>query len=236
MTSLVRVLVATVLLLAAVPASADPVRQAEAELRASYSDYRLALLRTNQNDPAGSLLAIDAFNQSWSRIVAGWRQAPPQFASDAMLADTLRAVAERVAKARSETAQGLLPQAHETLEEVRELVAGLRARNGVVSFSEPLNAYHHQMEVVLNEPYDGLSSAGLRRLGDDAAVLLYLAKRLLAAPALNEDKAERDRLIAPVIAASEALRRAVSLGEPEAVKQVLRTIKPPFARLFVRFG
>jgi hypothetical protein len=34
MTSLVRVLVATVLLLAAVPASADPVRQAEAELRA----------------------------------------------------------------------------------------------------------------------------------------------------------------------------------------------------------
>ena len=224
-------------LLAAAPAAeATTMRQAEAAIAAAYADYRMALMRSNQNDRAGTAAAIDAFAAAWARLAEAWRSAPPpQYAEDPNFPATVAAVARIAAEARARAATDVAT-AHEILEGIRAELGALRARNGVIVFSDHIDAYHELMEHVVGRTYGGLDAEGMQALRDDAAVLLHLARRLGENRPASADRAAFEALFVPVRASAEALLAAVRAGDREAIARARAGLKPPFSRLFLRFG
>jgi hypothetical protein len=216
--------------LAAGAARALPFRDAEAAVATAYADYRRALFATNQGDRGASEQALLRFGAKWQALAAEWRAAPPpQYAEDAALGATLDAVARIAERALAETRRGALPEAHETLEAIRDALGELRARNGVTGFSDRMNAYHARMEELLELPPEGLA-----RLRVEAAVLAYLAGDL--APPPREADAGFAPALEAVRASVAALQAALEAGEPAAIRAALAGLKPPYARLFLRYG
>jgi hypothetical protein len=223
------------LLLAAGSVQALGLREAEAQVAAAYADYRAALFQTNQRNRAATESALDSFAAKWQALATAWRlEPPPQYAADPALAETLDAVARVAVAAREATARSQLAEAHEILEEIRDLLAALRARNGVVVFSDRMNAYHALMEKVIEAEYGG--AAGLAALRDDVAVLLHLARDLAANRPHNVDAAAFDTALRAVLGSVEALHRAAAAGDAAAIGAAREALKAPYSRMFLRFG
>ncbi|MGL5735146.1 MAG: hypothetical protein ACRCYS_09810 [Beijerinckiaceae bacterium] len=231
-----RVLVATAALAISTAAFSGPFRDAEAQIATAYADYRAALMKTNQKDQPGSEAALQAFRSKWTALVTAWRAVPPpQYADDADLARTLDAVSKAADDADVSLRAGNIAKSHDQLEVIRDALTDLRARNGVASFSDRMNAYHAHMEHVVSGAYDNFSPAGLIALREDAAVLAYLARDITSAP-MRGDRAAFDEQARAVAASVDALRQALAAGDIEAVKKARAAIKPAYSRMFGRFG
>lgn len=127
-----------------------------------------------------------------------------------------------------------MPEAHETLENVREAVSGLNARNGLIAFSDRMNDYHAQLEKALGADY---SAEGAARAGADAAVLSYLAAQLKAkAPAALAGDPEFAKAVDSIAASVDALAKAALSGDVAAIKAAQSGLKKPYAMAFVKFG
>lgn len=237
----VRMLAIALLLSAAAMAGAAAVpshhADAEAAVRAAYADYRTALFMTNQKDVKASVAAIGAFREKWAALASAWRRTPPpQYAADPLLAKTLTTVATINDEAGRIAAAGDLAKAHEVLEAIRDEIGALRARNGVTSFSDRMNAYHEQMERILLDGYDGFSPAGLPRLRDDSAVLAYLAESLDRAKSNLPPDPALDAAIGAVVESVRNLRSALLQGDLARIREAVPALKAPYSKAFLRFG
>jgi hypothetical protein len=220
--------------LAATPVlAADPLTDA---IERIYPDYRTALFRTNTGPPEAALTAIRATRTAWQGLSARFSQPLPRpYATEEGWPALSTRVAILLGEAEAATLAGRLPAAHEALEEIRDLLGTLRARNGVFTFSDAMNAYHEEMEraVPLAIETDD-KTAELREL---AGVLLYLAGRLqAAAPAALKGDADFAALDGANRAAAETFRTAVRGGDPAAIRWAAQNLRPAYSRLFLRFG
>lgn len=219
-------------------ASAGSFAGFEKSLAAAYAPYRAALFQTNQKDRAGTEKSLQAFAAQWTGLMAIYRKAPPpQYADDPKWPDTVTAIERTIDGAMAETAKGDLAKAHDVLEDIRVQLGDLRARNGVVVFSDRMDAYHEKMEETLAAKYNGFDAAGLGAVRENAAVLVYLGEQLErhAPPAYRNDEAFKEGLAALVVSV-KALQEAARAGDKPAVEKALKGLKPPYARVFVRFG
>lgn len=228
---------AALLILPAV-ASAGPFADFEKSLASAYAPYRAALFQTNQKDKDGTERSLQALEAQWSGLMAIYRNAPPpQYAGDPKWRDTIAAVERIIAAAKAETAKGELVKAHDVLEGIREQLGDLRARNGVIVFSDRMDAYHEKMEETLAAKYNGFDAAGLGAVRENAAVLAYLGAQLErhAPPAYRDVESFKDGLAA-LIASVKVLQEAARAGDKPALEKALKGLKPPYAKVFVRFG
>lgn len=213
-------------------ALANSFRQAERQVETAYADYRAALYQTNQRDVAATERAISSFRAKWSALVADWRATPPpQYADDPMLVETLGTVARLAEQSAGQAALGDLAGSHETLEGIRDALGELRARNGVIAFSDRMNAYHELMEHVIGHAYDTPAA-----LAEDAAVLGFLAGQIGANRPSSADSAAFEAAFGALKASVDALRQAVRSGDAPRIEQARRALKGPYSRLFLRFG
>lgn len=222
--------------LLATAAHAGPVADYERALAGAYAPYRAALMQTNQKDKPGTEASLAKFEMAWGQLMAKYRSAPPpQYADDPKWAETIAGIEAIIVKAKAEANKGDLAAAHDTLEAVRERLGELRARNGVVTFSDRMDAYHHHMEVVLIGKYEG--AEGIGRLREGAAVLAHLAGLVEQhAPAgLATDGAFKEMLTA-LTGSAKALLEAARSGDREAITAAMKALKPAYARMFVRYG
>ena len=208
-------------------------------MQAAYVPYRAALFRTNAKAQAEAEQAIAAARSQWQAVARRFGPGPtPPYDRDPGFGATLKQVDDIYAKAEAQIAARQLAEAHETLEQARDLVADLRRRNGVVTYSDHMNAYHEQMEHVLKEGARGLAQpGGWLELAAQAGALDYLAKRLRSeAPAAMVQDPDFKPLLDGVLGSVAALRAAVVPQDEGAVRQVLGKLKEPYSRLFIRFG
>jgi hypothetical protein len=219
-------------------AFAGPIADYETALRAAYADYRNALFATNTKNRDGSDKTMAALDAKWSALVGKYRASPPpHYSEDAKWVASLDQVSGVLARAKAEIAKGDLAEAHETLESVRERLGELRARNGLIAYSDRIDTFHHFMEQVLTKPYGGLTGAGLTELVEDAAVLALLGNELKKSPPADAAQApEFAPLLGAVLGAVGELQTAARAGNVEAIKAARGKIKPAFAKLFVKFG
>ncbi len=226
------------LLALVLPVFAGPIADYETALRAAYADYRNALFATNTKNRDGSDRTMAALDAKWSALVAKYRASPPpHYSEDAKWAASLDQVSGVLARAKAEIAKGELDVAHETLESVRERLGELRARNGLIAYSDRIDAFHHFMESVLTKPYGGLTGAGLTELVEDVAVLALLGNELKKSPPADAVQSpEFVPLLAAVLGAVGELQTAARAGNADAIKAARGKIKPAFAKLFVKFG
>jgi soluble cytochrome b562 len=219
------------------PSLAGPVAEFETALRTAYADYRAALFHTNSKNAEASVKAIAAFDEKWSALSTKYASPPPQYADDAKWSETFAKVKFIVDHAEVVAAKGDLADAHEMLEEVRDVIEALHLRNGIIGFSERMNAFHHQMEEVLTKKYDGLTPAGLGALREDMAVLAYFAAELKKfPPAEAAGNAEFANGLEAVIDSVAAVQAAARAGDPARAKEALAKVKPAYAKLFLKFG
>lgn len=223
--------------LCALPAlAADAVTDA---MQKAYSPYRVALFKTNSNSPSEARQAIDQARLSWNRLSQEFgAKAPAPYDRDVKFVASLAAVSKIYDKAAVEIGQNQLGQAHETLEEARDVMAELRRRNGVIVFSDHMNAYHAQMEAVLS---DGArlsdTSLGLLELIAQTGALEYLAKQLVSqAPSELASNAEFKPLLDAVQRSVLDLRAALFTQDKDKVKEALGKVKSPYSKLFLKFG
>ena len=129
-------------------------------------------------------------------------------------------------------------EAHETLEDVREIMADLRRRNQVVVFSDHMNAYHAEMEHFLDDGEKILASkSGLMELTAKAGVLDYLAQRLKSeAPASLVQNEEFITLLKAVGKSVADLKAALFAQDVARVKEAIGKLKQPYSRMFIKFG
>lgn len=217
-------------------AAADAVTDA---MQSAYAPYRAALFRTNGKSQADAQQAMAQAQQAWNGIAERFAVKPPApYDRDLEFASTLSKVSAVYDKATGEINVGKLPEAHETLEAVRDLMAGLRQRNGVVVFSDPMNAYHAEMEHLLIEgPKILAGPQGLQLVTAQAGVLEYLAKQLRAqAPATLLQSAEFSALLKDVEDSVQNVKKAAIGQDVTAIKDAMSKVKAPYSKLFLKFG
>ena len=217
-------------------AMAGPVQDFEASMRQAYGDYRAALFTTSAGDAQKATGAINGFKAKWSALAEANMTPPPQYADDAEYAATLTKVAEIVDDAGSQVGEGKLAEAHETLEAIRDQIGALHERNGIIGFSDRMNAYHAKMEDVLARDYTGFDAAGMGLLREDAAVLDYLAGQIASHPPAEASDPVFGELLSGMQASVAALMAAVRDGDSEAAAKAVGGLKVPYSKLFVKFG
>ena len=208
-------------------------------MQQAYAPYRAALFRTNSGDQAASAQAVAQARQAWTAVRERFAAAAPApYDRDPGFAATLAEVDAVYVHAVRQVAGGGLAEAHDTLEAIRDLLADLRRRNNIVVFSDAMNAYHAQMELVLQRAPAWLARPGdLPDLTAATGALAYLARRLAddAPPAWREDPAFQSGLQA-VQASVHALLTAVTAGDAAAARAALGQLKKPYSQLFLKFG
>jgi hypothetical protein len=219
-------------------ASAGPIADFNAALRDAYAGYRSALAVTNTPNREGSEKAVAVFQSKWSAFAATYRNSPPpHFAEDAAWAETLDAVGAIVARASAEVAKGDVAAAHLTFEAVRDRLGELRARNGVIAYSDRIDFFHHTMEEVVSKPYGGFSAAGIIALIEDVAVLVHLGEELKKLPPPDASKAaDFAPTLTALLDAVRDLQAAARAGDADKIKAARAKVKPAFGKLFVKFG
>ena len=229
---------AFVLSLGLAPALAGPVADFETAYDVAYANYRGALFATNSGDAAKSVAALAQFDSTWTGLMTQYRASPPpQYEADPFWDQTMQEVTDLLDRARTEAAAGDLPVAHETLEGIRESLGSLHARNAVETFSDRMNAYHAEMEVILGIDTSGMGSAVKQSLLEHSAVLAYLAADVLdAPPAAAIDNAEFAALAAAMQASVDKFVSAARSGDEAALLAAVGGLKVPYSKLFLKFG
>jgi hypothetical protein len=124
------------------------------------------------------------------------------------------------------------------LERVRDLLATLRQRSGVVMYSDAMDAHHEAMEAVLTKGSQRMSEPqrGMHLMAQ-VGVLDHLAERLrtLAPADWQADAAFNSGRLA-VSDSVAALRGAVLAQDVAAVAKAIAGLKGPYSRLFLKFG
>lgn len=217
-------------------AMAGPFTDFERALVQAYAPYRAALFQTNQKERAASEKSLAAFEAAWTKLMEAHRGAPPpQYSDDPKWGETVTTIDRLIATSKAEIAKGELAKAHDTLEGIRDQLGELRIRNGLMTLSDRIDAYHEKMEHVLSAKYAGAEGTGALR--EDAAVLQYMVGAIEKhAPSGLKSNAEFRELLAALVAATNALQNAARLGDAPAIEKALKGLKPAYARLFVKFG
>lgn len=208
-------------------------------MQAAYAPYRVALFRTNGGDVAASTQAVAQARQAWAGVRTHFGAAPPApYDRDATVGATLAEVDAIYGRAADEVAAGRLTEAHDTLEAIRDRLADLRHRNQVAVFSDAMNAYHAQMEHLLQQGPAWLGQPqGLARLTAAAGALEYLARRLEPeAPAALKSDATFTGGLRAVQQSVQALMAALTEGDTAAARTALGQLKKPYSQLFLKFG
>lgn len=225
-------------MLLASPSIGGEVQEFEKALRGTYADYRNALFMTNSSKQVESTEAILAFDLGWKTLSKKWQlNPPPQYVEDKNWNRTFSEVSVTIRKASSEISANKLPEAHTTLEAVRESVGNLHQRNNITSFSDRLNAYHLVMEQILTSNMTKLDSAGLQTLHEQSAVLKYLANETMSHPPSEaKGDAQFSKLSQSLTASVETMLQAVRTRDPKVIKNAAGQLKPAFSKLFLKFG
>lgn len=222
--------------LAASAQAADLVTDA---VQAAYAPYRVALFSTNGKSQPDAKAAISQAQQAWKGVVDSYGKQPPApYDRDTEFAASLAQVKAVYDKAAAEIEAGKLPEAHETLEKARDVLAELRKRNGVVVFSDLMNAYHAEMELLLDAGPKLLgASQGVVQLTAQAGVMDYLVRQLRSkAPASLLQSAEFNTLLQAVESSVAAFKAAAMAQDPAALKDAMGKVKAPYSKLFLKFG
>lgn len=220
------------------PVLAGPVTDFEAAYNTAYASYRTALFATNTGDAARSAAVLGQLDSNWAGLMAQYRTSPPpQYQDDPMWDQTMAEVTAILGTATAEVAAGDLPAAHDTLEGVRDALGALHARNNVETFSDRMNAYHAEMEVVLAIDLTNLDATTRQGLLEHSAVLAYLATDVLSAPpAAATENADYAPLAAAMQASIDQFVAAARGSDDAALRTAIGALKAPYSRLFLFFG
>lgn len=227
---------AVVLSFGAFAHAADPVTDL---MQAANAPYRMALYKTNGKSQDEAQQAVLQAQQMWGKLATefGAKPAAP-YDRDPAFAGSVAEVGKVYDQALKEVGAGQLSAAHNTLERVRDVMADMRQRNNVVVFSDHMNAYHSQMELIQVHGGETLAQPkGALLLTAQTGALSHLAKQLeVQAPAALKKNEEFNQLLKAVNQSVGTLEAALLNQDMAAAKEAAGKLKGPYSKLFAKFG
>jgi hypothetical protein len=216
--------------------AADPVTDL---MQAANAPYRMALYKTNGKAVDEAQQAVVQAQQTWGKLSTQFGAKPSApYDRDPAFAASVAEVSKVYDQALLEVNAGQLSTAHNTLERVRDIMADMRQRNNVVVFSDHMNAYHSQMEVIQVHGGETLAQPkGALLLTAQTGALSYLAKQLeVQAPAELTKNDEFNQLLKAVQQSVGNLEAALLNQDMAAAKEASGKLKGPYSKLFAKFG
>jgi len=224
---------AALALIVALPARAGEIADFNAQFANAWGQYRDALIHSvpDHADATATREALSAFTSAWRGLELRWSaHPPPQYGEDADFAPELAAIGDVARHAARQTQVNDIEQTHITLQQVRALLADMRRKNGLETYTDQMDAFDEKLAETAD---DGLDQPELTHdqsitLTEQVAVLMFLAERLekRAPSGLTDDEhfltqvegiasqlrglwvAVQDGQRAPIIAALSDLRRS----------------------------
>lgn len=216
--------------------AADPVTEM---MQLANAPYRMALFKTNGKVQEEAQAAVQQAQAAWSKFASQFSAKPAApYERDAGFAASVVEVSQVYAQAIQQVNTGQLAQAHNTLERVRDVMADMRQRNGVVVYSDHMNAYHAQMEKIVVHGGETLAQPkGMLLMTARVGALSYLASQLdVQASADLKKNEEFNALLKAVNQSVLGLEAALLNQDMTAAKEAASKLKGPYSKLFAKFG
>jgi hypothetical protein len=225
----------------AIEAHASALSRYNEAVARAYDHYRSGLFYVQTGNPAVAGFEIAKAVAVWKEAVIPFAAAPPDaFSDDEAFGRDLQDIFRRLHEADALLAAGDGDGAEAQLTPVRTLLADLRHRNGVIVFSDRVDAANAAMDrlwVYRHAPPDWSDDGAVSALLADAAVTLYHYRRLESdAPAALAANPEFQRIVTGAVASLEALWVEILAGNEEMVISYLRELRSFDRILWLQFG
>ena len=207
----------------------------------AYAPYRDAVSYLRTENVALAAFELDDAVAKWREVTDRFAEAAPDaFADDPSWTSTLRGIGTRLDDGLTAIDAGDEKTALQTLAPIRGELADLRARNGVMVFSDRVNEVTAAMDalwVYFSATPDLASAEVTRDITAKMAVLAYTVERSReqASTALREDETFL-RLIDGLAKGPARIARALDERDPYRLNVILGELRSFERILFLRFG
>jgi hypothetical protein len=184
---------------------------------------------------------LDAVAPAWKTFVTNYADNPPEiYAADEKWRAALENVTANLGRARNATANGDVAAARRAVNVMRNELADLRRRNGVVVFEDcvaEMREAFGRLFVYRRKPPDFESPEQVKKVKAAAAVAEYVYRRCYeSAPAVYRGDDMFERLFAQSFKDFKLLSPAIARGSTREFVDFLRQIYSYEDLIFVRFG
>lgn len=214
----------------------------ESQFSDAWTHCRDALYQSAPDyaDREATAEALRAFAAAWTELTDRWAaKPPPQYSEDADFGQELKAIGELAMQARGQTRHGQLDQAHQTLAQIRALLAEMRRKNGVTRYTDQLDAFDEKLAETADDDLDqsDLTPTQFVELCEQVGVLGYLAERLQkrTPAALTTDDAFLD-MVDGLARQVQGLKAAVLSGRRAPIEAALSDLRRSFDRIYLLYG
>ena len=203
----------------------------------------LALTRAEKLKP--SKKAMKLLKENWGAFKAKYYEANP---NDPHWKADFNKVDQKIMEAAKTVKSGKnLMDAHESLEEIRYIFLGLRKRNGINYYIDPLSEFHVFMEVIVhtadeNDP-DTLTDSDKGTIREQYDQASNIWKRIRTSEfdrdlyGFNDEKmAQMKKLLEMESEALNRLGKALDHDHNALIIETAKEIKPNYAKLYKLFG
>lgn len=222
-------------------ATADTLQDFIEAKQDTYRYYRSAwfYLRTGNVDLAA--LELSFFMRGWDEIQSRFSEAPPgPFADDPLWREGLAEIGAMAVDGMTALESADVEVAKASLKDIPRVMADIRERNGVVTFSDAVDALTRAMESLWqyrSEPPNFNDQATVTNLGDGVARLRAAFDRLRdEAPDEVAFDDQFMRLVNDSNAALDRLQDAVESRDQIALVNALRELRSFERLLWLNFG
>jgi hypothetical protein len=207
----------------------------------AYAPYRGAMSYLHTGNAGLAALALDAMAARWAGLCDRFRDQPPAaFAKDPAWRASLDAVTDRIEIAGAKLEAGDAAGAATTLAPIRAALGELRRRNGVVTFSDRIDAFSAAMEtmwVYRRNPPDMADPPTIAALAEQARTLRRALVDVAAdPPAKIADDLQFLRLIDGALGSAATIDRAIEARDQALLIGALREIRSSEQLLWMNFG
>lgn len=188
----------------------------------AYVHYREAVFYTRTGNTPVADLALDQFVTKWAALVERYADRPPlHYAGDQKFGETLRDILARAEEGLAALDVDDTDAAGEAIIPIRDILAELRKRNGLVTWSDLIDELSAAMDILARYRRE------VKSLDDAETVAMVRAQAAIVA-ALFE---RCGREAAPAVASEPEFKRLIN-GAAESMDKLLESFDTRSMRLY----
>ncbi len=207
----------------------------------AYAPYRGALSYLHTGNAGLAALALDAMAARWAALCDRFRDQPPAaFAEDPAWQASLDAITGGIETARAQLESGDTAGATAALAPIRAALGGLRRRNGIVTFTDRIDAFSAAMATIWVHRSKPPDMADPQANAARAEQTRTLRRALEAVAAGRPEKIAGDpqfqRLIEGSFKSVATIERAIEARDQALLISALRELRSTEQLLWLYFG
>jgi len=207
----------------------------------AYRHYRAAMFYLRTGNAIVASFELEQMARRWNAVIDRFSVAPPDvYSADPVWEKALIEVMERIDAGLEIAIQGDAKAARKRIKPVRKILAALRKRNGMTSYSDTVDATNVAFATLYqyrHEPPDFSSMDELDRLRQALAVTIHWSEKTRAnAPPAIRDEEEFKRLMDRHLYSVGRVWVAIKEKSQLNLINILRELHSSDDLLFLKFG